>query len=157
MASHLSNTATTVRSGDLVEHDCLNWHATAQMPPYRWEFTDGGREITVAVPARVLTTDSTIKIHLARAGLGLTIVYEDEVREEVARGELVPVLEEFCQPFPGYYLYYPQRRHASPALRALIDHVRRARQPVRSSKSPPRTRGDAEVNLPGVRGAAKRR
>ncbi|MDQ3997827.1 MAG: LysR family transcriptional regulator [Gemmatimonadota bacterium] len=145
---------------DLVEHDCLNWHPTAQMPPYRWEFTEGGREITVAVPARVLSTDSTIRIHLARAGLGLTIVYEDEVREYVARGELVPVLGEFCQPFPGYYLYYPQRRHASPALRALIDHVRRARrQPARGPKPATRSRGDAEVALPRVRvpGAAKRR
>ena len=54
---------------DLVEHDCLNWHATAQMVPYRWEFTEGGREIAVAVPARVLSTDSTIRIRLARAGM----------------------------------------------------------------------------------------
>jgi DNA-binding transcriptional LysR family regulator len=114
---------------DLVEHPCLNWHAAAGVPPYRWEFTEGGREIVVAVPARVLSTDSAVNIRLARAGLGLAIVYEDQVRDEVARGELVPVLEEFCEPFPGYYLYYPQRRHASPALRALIDHLRRARQP----------------------------
>ena len=79
----------------------------------------------------MLSTDSAVTILLARAGLGLAIVYEDQVRDEVARGELVPVLEEFCEPFPGYYLYYPQRRHASRALRALIDHLRRARQPAR--------------------------
>ena len=119
---------------DLVEHECLNWHQTAAMPPYRWEFTDGGREIAVAVPARVLSTDSTVNIRLARAGLGLAIVYEDQVRDEVARGELVPVLEEFCEPFPGYYLYYPQRRHASPALRALVDYLRRARQESRAER-----------------------
>jgi DNA-binding transcriptional LysR family regulator len=109
---------------DLVEHDCLNWHAGAGTPPYRWEFTEGGREIVVAVRSRVLSTDSAVNIRLARAGLGLAIVYEDQVRDEIARGELEPVLEKFCEPFPGYYLFYPQRRHASPALRALIDHVR---------------------------------
>ena len=119
---------------DLVEHDCLNWHAAAGAPPYRWEFTDGGREIVVAVRARVLSTDSAVNIRLARAGLGLAIVYEDQVREEVARGELVPVLEKFCEPFPGYYLFYPQRRHASPALRALIDHLRGSRQAGRGGK-----------------------
>lgn len=54
--------------------------------------------------------------------------YEDQVRDEVARGELLPVLQAFCEPFSGYYLHYPQRRHASPALRALIDYLRRARQ-----------------------------
>jgi hypothetical protein len=29
------------------------------------------------------------------------------------------------------FLYYPQRRHASPALHALIDHVRGAREAAR--------------------------
>jgi DNA-binding transcriptional LysR family regulator len=115
---------------DLVEHECLNWHRAAEATPYRWEFTDGGREITIAAPGRVLSTDSAVNIRLARDGFGLTIVFEDQVRDEVARGELVPVLEEFCEPFAGYYLYYPHRRHASPALRALIDHLRRARQPA---------------------------
>lgn len=45
---------------DLAEHDCLNWHSTADAPPYRWEFTEGGRDFTVAVPARVLSTASAI-------------------------------------------------------------------------------------------------
>lgn len=122
---------------ELVEHACLNWHQTAAAPAYRWEFTEpgpdgraqGGREIAVAVPARVLSTDTAVNIRLARAGLGLAIVYEDQVRDELARGELVPVLEEFSTPFPGYYLYYPQRRHASPALRAFIEYLRRSRRP----------------------------
>jgi DNA-binding transcriptional LysR family regulator len=113
---------------DLVEHECLNWHPVAEAAPYRWEFTEGGREVTIAAPGRVLSTDSAVNIRLARDGLGLTIVYEDQVRDEVARGELVPVLEEFCEPFAGYYLYYPHRRHASPALRALVDYLRHARR-----------------------------
>ena len=128
---------------DLVEHECLNWHPTPEAPPYRWEFTEpgpdgsptGGREFAVAAPGRVLCTDSAVKLRLARDGFGLTIVYEDEVRELVARGELVPVLEEFCEPFPGYYLYYPHRRHASPALRALVDYLRRARHDRRAKRS----------------------
>ena len=42
---------------------------------------------------------------------------------DIDRGELVAVLEEFSTPFPGFYLYYPARRQASPALRALIDYL----------------------------------
>jgi DNA-binding transcriptional LysR family regulator len=38
------------------------------------------------------------------------------------------VLDEYCPPFPGYYLHYPARRQASPALRALIDYLLRIRQ-----------------------------
>jgi DNA-binding transcriptional LysR family regulator len=112
---------------ELVDHECLNWHPVPEAPPYRWEFTEAGREVVVAAPGRVLSTDPAVNIRLARDGFGLTIVYEDQVRDEVARGELVPVLEEFCEPFPGYYLYYPQRRQASAPLRALIDHLRAAK------------------------------
>lgn len=121
---------------ELVEHECLVWHPTPDAPAYRWEFTEpgpeGGREFSVAVPARVLTTDPVMNIRLARAGAGVTMVREDRVRDEIARGALVAVLDEFCMPFPGYYLYYPQRRQASPALRALVDYLREARrQPSR--------------------------
>lgn len=120
------------RPRDLVDHDCLNWHPAAGVPAYRWEFTERGREIAIAVRARVLSNDSAVNIRLARAGLGLAIAYEEQVREEVARGELVPVLEKYCEPFPGYYLFYPHRRHASPALRALIDYLRESRKTRRS-------------------------
>ena len=76
-----------------------------EAPAYRWEFTEDGREVVVAAPGRVLSTDPAVNIRLARDGLGRTIVYEDHVRDDLARGELVPVLLEFCEPFAGYYLY----------------------------------------------------
>ena len=114
---------------DLVEHDCINWHPTANAPPYRWEFTEDGRDFSVDVRARVLTNDPAVNVRLARAGAGLTLGDESRVRDGIASGELVPVLEEFSTPFPGFYLYYPQRRHAPPALRALVDYLRRTRRP----------------------------
>ena len=119
---------------ELVEHDCLNWHPTVDAPPYRWEFTENGRDVTVAVPARVLSTSSAINRRLAAAGLGVTLAFDIHVREELHSGTLVRVLEKFCEPFPGYYLYYPQRRHASRALRALIDHLRRWRGSGRAGR-----------------------
>jgi DNA-binding transcriptional LysR family regulator len=113
---------------ELVEHDCLNWHPTPTSPAYRWEFTDNGRDFSVAVPARLLSTDASLNRRLAIAGLGVTLSFEGHVRDAIERRQLVRVLEKFCAPFPGYHLYYPQRRHASRALRALIDHLRRWRQ-----------------------------
>ena len=121
---------------DLAAHECLNWHPTADAPPYRWEFTEPGaegrgRDFSVAVRERVLSNDAALLLRLARAGRGLTMCFEDEVRDDLARGALVAVLEEFSTPFPGFYLYYPERRHASPALRALVDSLRLARRPAR--------------------------
>jgi DNA-binding transcriptional LysR family regulator len=34
------------------------------------------------------------------------------------------VLEDWCPPFDGYFLYYPSRRHQSPALQALVEALR---------------------------------
>jgi DNA-binding transcriptional LysR family regulator len=120
---------------DLVEHDCINWHPTAEAPPYRWEFTENMREFSVDVRALVLTNDPALNIRLARAGAGLSLA-DDRMRDYVSRGELVPVLEEFSTPFLGFYLYYPERRHASPALRALVDYLRRKRQEIRAKRRP---------------------
>ena len=98
----------------------------------------------IAVPARVLTTDPATNIRLARAGAGVPMVREDRVRDAIAAGELVPVLEAFCTPFPGYHLYYPQRRHASPALRALVDYLRETHRRSSRRKAAP-SRGAAPV------------
>src|SRR5919204_52702 len=64
---------------DLARHECLNWHPAADAPPYRWEFTENGKDFSVAVPARVLSTDPALLIRLTRAGVGLGIVYEGHV------------------------------------------------------------------------------
>ena len=125
--SYFSRRGVPKHPRELVEHDCLNWHPTPATPPYRWEFVENGRNFAVAVPARVLSTHSALNRRLAIAGLGVTMAFEAHVRDALASGQLVRVLEKFCEPFPGYYLYYPQRRHASRALRALIDHIRRWR------------------------------
>lgn len=131
--SYLARHAAPEHPRDLADHACLAWQPASDAPPYRWEFTDpeDGRDFAVAVPARVLTTDAATNVRLALAGAGVTMVREDSVRDDLARGALVAVLEAFSTPFPGYYLYYPQRRQASPALRALVDHLRHARGTAR--------------------------
>lgn len=98
------------------------------MAPYRWEFSEDGHDFSVAVEARVLTNHPVINIRLAREGIGLALGREDRVAPYVESGELEIVLEEYCTPYPGFYLYYPQRRQASPRLRALIDYLLQARQ-----------------------------
>ena len=122
-----------VHPRDLTQHECLNWRPTADAPGYRWEFTENGREFSVAVPSRVLTNLAPLLLRLARAGRGLTMLYEREVRGDLARGDLVAVLEEYSTPFPGFYLFYPGRRDASLPLRALVDFVRRTRERSRDS------------------------
>jgi DNA-binding transcriptional LysR family regulator len=125
--AYLARHSTPVHPRELVHHVCINWRAPGQ-PPYRWEFEEDGREYSVAVPARVVTNETRVMLRMALDGIGFALVRENLVRPYIERGELVAVLEEFSTPFPGFYLYYPQRRQASPALRALIDYLLQARQ-----------------------------
>jgi DNA-binding transcriptional LysR family regulator len=108
---------------DLAQHECINWRPTPDAPAYRWEFTEDGREFSVAVPNRVLSNHVPLLMRLVRAGRGLAMYFEREMRDEIARGELEVVLEEYSTPFPGFFLYYPGRRQASPPLRALVDYI----------------------------------
>lgn len=108
---------------ELVHHPCINRKPDPDALPYRWEFTEEGRDFAVAVNAQVLTNDVQLMLRLAISGVGLTILWESWSLPHVQRGELIPVLEEYSTPFPGFYLYYPSRRHTSPALRAFIDYL----------------------------------
>lgn len=114
---------------DLGAHTCINWRPGPDAAPYRWEFTEpGGADFSVAVPSRVVANNFALQMKLVTAGLGLTIGLEDGVRSYLEQGDVIPVLEEYSAPFAGYYLYYPQRRQASPALRALIDYLLQLRR-----------------------------
>ncbi|WP_105403695.1 MULTISPECIES: LysR family transcriptional regulator [Neorhizobium] len=109
---------------ELAGRRCIGWRRAASVAPYRWEFAEDGREFSVAVADTTTTTDMALMINLAIAGAGISFGMEDSFRPAFARGELVPILEEFCPRFPGFYLYYPSRRNMAPKLRALVAHVR---------------------------------
>lgn len=114
---------------DLHAHDCINFRHLRSGAVYRWEFTDKGRDITVAVEGRLVTNDNALQIRAALDGVGLAYVMEHTVVKELADGRLVRVLPRFCAPFPGLFLYYPSRTQLPPKLRALVDFLR-ARPPA---------------------------
>jgi len=112
---------------DLTGHRCIGWRPAPGVAPYRWEFEEDGRAFDVAVNPQVTTNDMWLMIRMACAGGGITFGMEDTFRPYIARGELVPLLEEFLPPFAGFFLYFPSRRNLAPKLRALIEHMRKHR------------------------------
>ena len=46
------------------------------------------------------------------------------VQDYVKSGELIEVLTDWCEPFDGYYLYYPNRQLSSPAFKLVADALR---------------------------------
>jgi DNA-binding transcriptional LysR family regulator len=110
---------------DLAAHRCIGWRPAPKVAPYRWEFTERGKEFSVAVAPEITTNDMALMIKLAVAGAGITFGMEESFRPAIARKKLIPVLEDYCSYFAGFYLYYPSRRNVAPKLRALVEHVRR--------------------------------
>ncbi len=109
---------------DLVGHVCIGWRAHPLAAPYRWDFTEAGLDFDVSVDPRMTTNDMGLMIKMACAGAGITFGMADTFRPYIARGELIPVLEDFFAPFAGFYLYFPDRRNMPPKLRALVDHLK---------------------------------
>ncbi|KRA98016.1 LysR family transcriptional regulator [Devosia sp. Root685] len=110
---------------ELVHHRCIGWRPAPNVAPYRWEFEENGIPFDVAVEPQITTNDLRLMLRTALAGGGITFAPEETFRPFVKAGELVPLLGEFLPLFPGFFLYFPQRRNMAPKLRALIEHIRR--------------------------------
>jgi DNA-binding transcriptional LysR family regulator len=115
---------------DLTRHRCANVRMPTAQSLYAWEFEKGGREVNVRVSGPVVVNDTLLLVRAAIDGVGLTMVMEDLVAPALADGRLVRVLDDWCEPFPGYHLYYPDRRHPSPAFAALLEILRRRARPA---------------------------
>ncbi|ECC8732899.1 LysR family transcriptional regulator [Salmonella bongori] len=109
---------------DLQHHDCINMRMPTLGGLYAWEFSRNGQELRVRVEGRLIFNNLGSRISAAGAGMGLAFVPEDTVGQAVAEGKLVKVLEAWCEPFPGYYLYYPSRKQHTAAFALLIDALR---------------------------------
>ena len=108
---------------DLLQHRCINFrHDRDEI--YRWEFDKGNRSLTVGVNGPLIVDDVELVIRAALDGVGLAYLGEDRAAPHLDARALVRVLEPWCQPFPGFFLYYPSRRQQPAALSALIDTLR---------------------------------
>ena len=109
---------------DLTKHRCINLRLTTVGGLYAWEFEKDGKPLNVRVDGQFICNDVPIIIDGALAGLGLACLPDDYLLPLIREGKLVPALEDWSPPFPGYHIYYPSRRLASPAFSLLIDALR---------------------------------
>lgn len=109
---------------DLTGHRCINLARASRGDPFPWEFERTGREIAVKVEGQLALTSLRLIREAALTGLGLAYLPEDEVQADLAEGRLVRVLEDWCEPYSGYHLYYPSRREPAPALAVLVEALR---------------------------------
>src|SRR5829696_3144721 len=112
------------RPEDLTGHRCINLRRVTRGGYFPWEFEKRGREINVRVEGQVAVNSLELAWSAALDGLGLAYLPEDLVQESIAKKKLVRVLEDWCDPFPGYRLYYPSSRQHAPAFAVVLEALR---------------------------------
>ncbi len=104
---------------DLRDHRCICFMRRDGAIP-AWEFERDGRKIAIKAAGGAVFNDGDLLIKAATAGLGISYIMEDQVVAALARGDLERVLEDWCMPFAGYYLFYPNRRHPMLAFTMFV-------------------------------------
>ncbi|MGK3142148.1 LysR substrate-binding domain-containing protein [Pantoea sp. C2G6] len=109
---------------DLHQHNCINMRLPTLGGLYHWEFMREGKPVRVKVEGQLIFNYLSSRIDAALSGMGIACVPQDSVAEHLESGRLVQVLADWCEPFAGYYLYYPSRRQHTRAFALLIDALR---------------------------------
>lgn len=109
---------------ELTQHACIGFRLTTHGGIYAWEFEKDGLEIKIKINGQWVFNESYHSVDAVRLGLAIAYIPEDMVEDDLRRGDLIKVLDEYSIQFSGYHLYYPHRRQQSPALMLVIDTLR---------------------------------
>ena len=102
---------------DLTEHRCINLRLPTHGGLYAWDFEKQGQSPqTVRVDGQATFNNTFLMMQAALDGMGLAYVPLDLVQPHIEQGRLIPVLEDWWPVFPGYHLYYANRRQIAPAV-----------------------------------------
>jgi DNA-binding transcriptional LysR family regulator len=109
---------------DLLSHQCIGWRWPGHERPYKWEFLENGQWFEVAVEGPIIANSKEFCLQAALDGVGIAFPTDQLSAPHVVAGRLVPLLERWSAPFPGFHLCFPAQRQMAPPLRAFIDAVR---------------------------------
>lgn len=109
---------------DLMKHQCINQRMQSSGGLYVWDFERRDQQMNVRVDGQLIFNTTQPQVDAALAGLGITLLPEDELTPHLEDGRLLRVLEDWCPKFEGYHLYYPSRRQPSPAFSLIVQALR---------------------------------
>jgi DNA-binding transcriptional LysR family regulator len=112
------------RPEDLTGHRCINLRRVTRGGNFPWEFEKHGREINVRVDGPLAVNSVELARRAAVDGLGLAYLPDDMVQLDISAGRLHRVLEDWCEPYPGYHMYYPSSRQHSAAFALIVEILR---------------------------------
>ncbi|AZG08238.1 LysR family transcriptional regulator [Pigmentiphaga sp. H8] len=121
---YLANRRRPVTPHGLTEHCCINLRLPTHGGLYAWDFEKDGKSLNVRVDGQTVFNNTFLMLQAALDGMGLAYVPYDLVQPHIEGKRLEPVLEDWWPRYPGYHLYYANRRQISPALALVIEALR---------------------------------
>lgn len=85
-----------------------------------WRFEKDGQELRLDVDGPITLDEASLARIAALNGVGIGYFMEGDVREDIAAGRLVRILEDWTPPLSPLCLYYANRRNPSAAFQAFI-------------------------------------
>lgn len=125
---HFERNPPAASPDELVLHQCINLRLPTSGTNNRWNFRQRGKTLRVQVEGQLAFNAIAQIRDAALDGLGLAYLPLDYVEDAIESGSLIRILERWTEDLPGYHLYYPNRRFASPAFKLLVETLR-FRQP----------------------------
>jgi DNA-binding transcriptional LysR family regulator len=120
------------RPDDLAGHDCIVRRVMAGDDEWRLTGPDG--TIGVAVQGAVITNNHEAVRGAALSGLGIALLPEYLVLDDIGAGGLVRVLPEYSSETLPAYVVYPSRQHLAPRTRVVIDFLVEEVQRIRAER-----------------------
>jgi DNA-binding transcriptional LysR family regulator len=124
---YLERRGTVLRPDDLGRHDCLTYTYSARSE-WRsaqaiWRMTGADGEISLPIVSRLRTDSSEGLRRAALAGMGIVMLPEIMLSNDIAAGRLVRLLPDYVPPIRPMNLLYLRDRHLSTKLRSFIEFV----------------------------------
>ncbi|SMG01510.1 Transcriptional regulator [Burkholderia singularis] len=122
---YLARHGMPTKVGDLARHMCVVFRFPKSGRLHKWPLRDGRRDVEIDIAGRFVSTDTDAVIEAARAGAGIALVFmRERIEDDLRRGTLREVLPGACRTLPPMWLYYANRKHVPPKLRAFITVLR---------------------------------
>ncbi len=109
---------------DLIEHRCINLRLPTSDTLFAWPLLEKDRATRVKVEGPLIFNTIDLILDAALDGAGLAYLPSDVVKAHLEKRKLRHVLSHATPPLPAYHLYYPSRRHHTPAFELLVDALR---------------------------------
>ncbi|MBI1275168.1 LysR family transcriptional regulator [bacterium] len=124
--AYLATHGTPQTPQDLQRHACIRFRRGDESQPMHWEFERHKKKVEIAVDGPLIVNDVGLMMQAARDGLGIAYMVEAYIREDIARGILVPLLLDWSSAHHSYYLYYASRHQLPVPLKLFSEFLKAA-------------------------------